>query len=66
MWETLLQRRSVTMFTFLIKDNRIFIIEMQVTDRKNLPFRLRYYLGQIDQELLKPNDDYRVLAKYPT
>ncbi|MBB1070582.1 Rpn family recombination-promoting nuclease/putative transposase [Limosilactobacillus sp. RRLNB_1_1] len=50
----------------LDKDNRIFIIEMQITDRKNLPFRLRYYLGQIDQELLKPNDDYRVLAKYPT
>jgi predicted transposase/invertase (TIGR01784 family) len=51
-----------------VKDHagRVFIIEMQMADQHNLPYRLRYYLGQADQELLNPTDDYRILAKYPT
>ncbi|MRN07248.1 Rpn family recombination-promoting nuclease/putative transposase [Lactobacillus sp. 0.1XD8-4] len=48
------------------QENRIFIVEMQIADKHNLPFRLRYYLGQADEELLKPNNNYQVLAKYPT
>lgn len=48
------------------ENDNIFVIEMQVNDQGNLPERLRYYQEQIDHDLLKPNDDYSVLSKYPT
>lgn len=47
------------------KANRIFVVEMQVVDKHNLPARLRYYQEQVDHSLLHPGDDYQVLAKYP-
>ena len=45
---------------------RVFVIEMQVANRHNLPYRLRYYQDQIDYDLLKVGDDYDKLSEYPT
>lgn len=45
---------------------RTFVIEMQVANHHNLPYRLRYYQDQIDYDLLKVGDSYEKLAKYPT
>ena len=39
---------------------------MQVADKHNLPFRLRYYQQQIDFDILNVGDDYSKLAQYPT
>lgn len=39
---------------------------MQVADKHNLPFRLRYYQQQIDFDILNVGDDYTKLAQYPT
>ena len=36
--------------------NRIYILEMQVKNNHNLPFRMRYYLNHAD--ILKPGDKY--------
>lgn len=35
---------------------RIFMIEMQVANHHNLPYRLRYYLRQSDFDILNPGD----------
>ena len=43
------------------EDGNIIVIEMQVADRQNLPYRLRYYQEQIDHGLLLPGKDYRDL-----
>lgn len=39
-------------------DNRIFDIEMQTTDKKNLPMRARYYQSMIDTDNFQTGDDY--------
>ena len=48
------------------EDGNIIVIEMQVADRQNLPYRLRYYQEQIDHGLLLPGKDYRNLSLHPT
>ncbi len=48
------------------EDGNIIVIEMQVADRQNLPYRLRYYQEQIDHGLLLPGKDYRDLSLHPT
>lgn len=48
------------------EDGNIIVIEMQVADRQNLPYRLRYYQEQIDHGLLLPGKDYRDLRLHPT
>ena len=45
---------------------RIFMIEMQVANHHNLPYRLRYYLRQSDFDILNPGDGFEKLAAYPT
>lgn len=47
-------------------EGRIIVIEMQVANKDNLPFRLRYYQEQIDHGLIRPGDDYQILAEHPT
>ena len=39
---------------------------MQVANRQNLQYRLRYYLEQVDHSILGPGDNYEKLAGYPT
>ena len=41
----------------------VFDVEMQTTDRKNLPRRSRFYQAQMDSVLLKPGDDFNLLPK---
>ena len=48
------------------EEQRTFVVEMQVADKHNLPFRLRYYQQQIDFDILNVGDDYSKLAQYPT
>lgn len=55
-------------FDVYIRDDqqRTYIVEMQVANRQNLPYRLRYYLEQVDHSILGPGDNYEKLAGYPT
>ena len=55
-------------FDVFVRDQqqRTFVIEMQVANRHNLPYRLRYYQHQIDFDILNVGDSYQKLAKYPT
>lgn len=45
---------------------RTYIVEMQVANHDNLPYRLRYYLEQADHNILSPGDSYDKLKHYPT
>lgn len=55
-------------FDVFVRDQqqRTFVIEMQVANRHNLPYRLRYYQHQIDFDILNVGDGYQKLADYPT
>ena len=51
-------------FDVYVTDNgarRVFDLEMQVTNRRNLPERARYYQGIIDESSLKPSENYTEL-----
>lgn len=41
----------------------VYNIEMQTTDKKNLPKRTRYYQGMIDLNIIDKGDDYNNLKK---
>ena len=41
----------------------VFDVEMQTTDRGNLPKRSRYYQSQMDSAQLKPGEDFNLLPK---
>lgn len=41
----------------------IYNIEMQATDKKNLPKRMRYYQGMIDLNIIDKGQDYKCLKK---
>lgn len=59
--------RTVRFDVFVRDDHsRTFIIEMQVANKHNLPFRLRYYQQQLDFDTLNVGDNYEKLAHYPT
>ena len=55
-------------FDVYVRDekNDIFVIEMQVNNKHNLPARLRYYQEQIDHNLLHPGEGYSMLSQCPT
>ena len=62
-----LNSRAVRFDVFVRDDrNRTFVVEMQVANKNNLPFRLRYYQQQIDYDLLNVGEEYDKLARYPT
>ena len=42
---------------------RVFNVEVQTSDKKNLPKRMRYYQGVIDVELLSPGANYNDLGQ---
>ncbi len=44
----------------------IYNVEMQQTDKKNLPKRMRYYQATADTSFLQKNTDYNALPKYYT
>ncbi len=51
-------------FDIMIEDEygKVYDIEMQTTDQKNLPKRMRYYQCAIDSSLLNKGEDYNKLA----
>lgn len=62
-----LDARTVRFDVYIRDDQqRTYIVEMQVANRQNLPYRLRYYLEQVDHSILGPGDNYEKLAGYPT
>lgn len=64
---TPLDARTVRFDVYIRDDQqRTYIVEMQVANRQNLPYRLRYYLEQVDHSILGPGDNYEKLAGYPT
>lgn len=64
---TPLDARTVRFDVYIRDDQqRTYIMEMQVANRQNLPYRLRYYLEQVDHSILGPGDNYEKLAGYPT
>ena len=48
-----------------VEDERgaVYNVEVQTTDKRNLPRRMRYYQSVIDIHVLHPGDDYRNLRK---
>lgn len=59
--------RTIRVDIFVRDDQqRTFAIEIQVANRHNLPFRLRYYQQQIDFDILNVGDSYEKLSDYPT
>lgn len=64
---TPLDARTVRFDVYLQDDQqRTYIVEMQVANHNNLPYRLRYYLEQADHNILSPGDNYDKLKHYPT
>ncbi|WHO86055.1 Rpn family recombination-promoting nuclease/putative transposase [Limosilactobacillus oris] len=62
-----LDARTVRFDVYLEDDQqRTYIVEMQVANHDNLPYRLRYYLEQADHNILSPGDSYDKLKHYPT
>lgn len=45
------------------EENTIYNIEMQATDKKNLPKRTRYYQGMIDLNIINKGQNYNKLKK---
>ena len=41
----------------------VYNVEIQTTDKKNLPKRLRYYQGMIDLNILNRGEDYASLRR---
>lgn len=62
-----LDTRTVRFDAYIRDDQRrTYIVEMQVANHDNLPYRLRYYLEQADHNILGPGDSYAKLKDYPT
>lgn len=45
------------------EDGTVYNVEMQTTDKKNLPKRSRFYQGQMDMTELKPGADFNELPR---
>ena len=44
-------------------NNTVYSIEMQVTDQRNLPKRIRYYHDMIDLNIIDKGENYKELKK---
>ena len=56
-----IEAKSVRFDVYTKDDNRIFDLEMQTTDTKNLPKRARYYQSIIDMDNLSRGENYAKL-----
>lgn len=58
------ESKSIRLDVYVEDDrNTIYNIEMQTTDKKNLPKRTRYYQGMIDLNIISKGNDYNKLQK---
>ena len=55
--------KSVRLDVYVEGSNKVFDIEMQAIDKKNLPQRSRYYQGMIDLNTIKKGEDYTELKE---
>lgn len=55
--------KSVRLDVYVEDGNRVFNLEMQTTNQKNLPFRSRYYQGMIDLNTIEKGESYRKLKE---
>ena len=48
-----------------VHDNtgRMIDVEMQLKDEKNIPYRMRYYFGAVDQTIFEAGQEYRTLKE---
>lgn len=58
------ESKSIRLDVYVEDDaNTIYNIEMQATNKRNLPKRTRYYQGMIDLNIINKGDDYNKLKK---
>lgn len=58
------ESKSIRLDVYVEDDkNTIYNIEMQTTNKKNLPKRTRYYQGMIDLNIINKDDDFNKLKK---
>ena len=55
--------KSVRLDVYVEDGNRVFNLEMQTTNQKNLPYRSRYYQGMIDLNTIEKGETYRKLKE---
>ncbi len=55
--------KSVRLDVYVEDGNRIFDLEMQTTDKKDLPWRSRYYQGMMDLNTIEKGESYKKLKE---
>ena len=55
--------KSVRLDVYLEGGNRVFDLEMQTTNKRNLPKRSRYYQGMIDLNTIEKGESYKKLKE---
>ena len=56
-------KRGIRLDVYVADSDRVFDLEMQTTDKKNLGCRMRYYQCMIDAELLEKGADFNNLKE---
>ena len=55
--------KSIRLDVYIEDGNRVFDLEMQTTDKRNLPKRSRYYQGMIDLNTIEKGENYKKLKE---
>ena len=55
--------KSVRLDVYIEERNRVFNLEMQTTNKRNLPKRSRYYQGMIDLNTIEKGENYKKLKE---
>lgn len=55
--------KSVRLDVYLEEENRVFNLEMETTNKGNLPKRSRYYQGMIDLNTIEKGENYKKLKE---
>lgn len=55
--------KSIRLDVYIEEGNRVFDLEMQTTDKRNLPKRSRYYQGMIDLNTIEKGENYKKLKE---
>ena len=58
-----IDKRAVRLDVYVADSDRVFDLEMQTTDNKNLDCRMRYYQSMIDAEILDKGADFTELKE---
>ena len=55
--------KSIRLDVYIEDGNRVFDLEMQTTDKRNLPKKSRYYQGMIDLNTIEKGENYKKLKE---